>query len=59
MTIRTTCRRCKQPIIAQDEDDLVAQVQFHARDHGGARGKHVPTREHILERVHEHDDQGD
>jgi hypothetical protein len=52
MTITTTCRRCREPIIAEDEDDLVAQVQAHARDHGGARGTHVPTREHILARQH-------
>jgi hypothetical protein len=48
MTISTICRRCKEPIIAVDEDDLVAQVHEHARDHGGAHGKHVPSREHIL-----------
>ena len=48
MSISTICRRCKEPIIAVDEDDLVAQVQEHARHHGGAHGKHVPTREHIL-----------
>ena len=44
MTISTICRRCKEPIIAVDEDDLVAQVHEHARAHG----KHVPSREHIL-----------
>lgn len=48
MTITITCRRCRQPIVAVDEDDLVAQVQEHARDHGGAHGTHVPSREHIL-----------
>jgi len=48
MSMSTICRRCKEPIVAVDEDDLVAQVQEHARDHGGAHGKHVPTREHIL-----------
>ncbi len=48
MTVTTTCKRCRQPIVATDEDDLVAQVQAHARDHGGARGTHIPTREHIL-----------
>ena len=48
MAITVKCRRCKQPIVAEDEDDLVAQVRAHARDHGGARGRHLPTRERIL-----------
>ena len=48
MSISTICPRCKEPIVAVDEDDLVAQAQEHARDHGGAHGRHVPTREHIL-----------
>jgi hypothetical protein len=55
MTISTICKRCREPIIAQDEDDLVAQVRAHARDHGGARGTHIPSREHILNRVRGHD----
>ena len=54
MTITTTCKRCRQPIIATDEDDLVAQVQAHARDHGGARGTHIPTRDHILGHIRRH-----
>lgn len=53
MTITLTCTRCRQPITARDEDDLVAQVQAHARDHGGAHATHIPTREHIL--AHRHD----
>ena len=48
MTISIPCKRCKETIVAVDEDDLVRQVEEHARDHGGARGKHVPTRGHIL-----------
>ncbi len=48
MSMSTICRRCKEPIVAVDEDDLVAQLQEHARHHGGAHGKHVPTRKHIL-----------
>jgi hypothetical protein len=48
MTIRTICRRCKQPIVAESEDDLVDRVMDHVRDHGGAGGTHVPSREHIL-----------
>ena len=54
MTITLTCTRCRKPITARDEDDLVAQVQAHARDHGGAHATHVPTREHIL--THHHKD---
>lgn len=54
MTLTTICKRCREPIIAEDEDDLVAQVQAHARDHGGARGTHIPTREHILSHEHGH-----
>lgn len=52
MTITVTCRRCREPIVAVDEDDLVTQVQAHARDHGGAHSTHVPTREHILANHH-------
>jgi hypothetical protein len=48
MTISITCKRCKELITAEDEDDLMAQVQDHARDHGGARGTHLPSREHVL-----------
>lgn len=55
MTISTMCRRCREPITADDESDLVAQVQAHARDHGGAHGTHIPAREHILA----HLEQGD
>lgn len=48
MTISAPCKRCHEMIVATDEDDLVRQVQEHARDHGGAHGKHIPTRERIL-----------
>ena len=48
MTLSVTCRRCKELITAEDENALVAQVEEHARDHGGAHGRHVPTRERIL-----------
>jgi len=47
MTVSITCKRCKQPIIAEDEDDLIAQVEAQARDHGGAHGT-IPTRQHVL-----------
>ena len=48
MTIEMPCKRCRQMIIAEDEEDLIAQVEAHARDHGGAHGKHVPTPVRIL-----------
>ncbi len=48
MTIRMPCKRCRQTIVAEDEDDLVRQVEEHARDHGGAHGRHVPSRERII-----------
>jgi hypothetical protein len=48
MSVTITCRRCKEPITAEDDDDLIAQVEAHARDHGGAQGRHMPTRERIL-----------
>jgi hypothetical protein len=57
MTISMPCRRCRETIVAQDEDDLVRQVQEHARDHGGAHGTHIPAREHILAHLHAHPDQ--
>jgi hypothetical protein len=52
MSISTICKRCREAIIAEYEDDLVAQIQAHARDHGGADGRHVPSREHILAHLH-------
>lgn len=48
MTISIPCIRCQETIVATDEDDLVRHVEQHARDHGGAHGKHIPTRENIL-----------
>jgi Protein of unknown function (DUF1059) len=47
MTVSVTCKRCDELITAEDEDELVAQVEAHARDHG-AHGAHVPSRERIL-----------
>lgn len=48
MTISIACKRCRELIVATDEDDLVTQVEAHARDHGGARGTHIPARDRIL-----------
>ncbi len=58
MTISVICKRCREPIIAKDEDDLVAQVETHARDHGGAHGAHVPSRDRILAHLRQ-DTEGD
>ena len=47
MTVRITCKRCKELITAEDEDALMAQVGAHARDHGRSHGVHIPSRERI------------
>jgi hypothetical protein len=52
VSLSIICRRCKQPIVAADEDDLMAQVEEHARDHGGAGGTHLPSRQHVLAHLH-------
>jgi hypothetical protein len=59
MTLSVPCPRCHEPITATDEDQLVAQVQAHARDHGGAHGTHVPSRERILAHLHPQDHESD
>jgi len=56
MTISVPCPRCDTVITAEDEDDLVAQVQDHvARDHDMPR---VLPRKHILARLRRHREQG-
>jgi hypothetical protein len=57
MTLSVTCTRCHELLTAEDEDGLVPQVQAHARDHGGAHGAHVPSRERILTHLHRQDPQ--
>lgn len=53
MTISLPCKRCDAVITAEDEDELVAQVQAHAaRDHDLA---HPLSREHILAHLHGED----
>jgi hypothetical protein len=59
MTVGVTCTRCHELITAEDEDELVAQVQTHARDHGGAHGAHIPSRERILAHLHGQDPKED
>ena len=46
MTVSLTCKRCKELIVAEDEDDLMAQVEAHARDHGGPWHPHPHPRAH-------------
>lgn len=52
MTLKIRCKRCGETIAAPDEDDLLRQVQDHARDHGGAHGDHAPSPEHVLDHLH-------
>ncbi len=59
MAVSVTCTRCHELITAADEDELVVQVQTHARDHGGAHGTHVPSPEHILAHLHRQDPEAD
>ncbi|MBA2752428.1 MAG: DUF1059 domain-containing protein [Actinobacteria bacterium] len=44
-----SCRHCGTEVTADDEDELVTQVQTHARSHDG--GPEL-SREHILSRLH-------
>ena len=53
MTITMQCRRCDVVISADDEDDLVAKVQAHARDEHDL--KHDLPRKHILAHLHAQD----
>ena len=48
MTVRMTCKHCRTLITADNEEELVAQVQTHTRDHDGERAL---SREHILARL--------
>jgi hypothetical protein len=59
MAVSLTCTRCQELITAEDQDELVAQVQAHARDHGGAHGQHLPTRERILTHLQRQDAEED
>lgn len=59
MTLSLTCRNCKLAISGEDEDELVAHVQEHVREHGRAQGvTHVPSPEQILARLNRHRDPG-
>lgn len=48
MRFTMTCRHCGEVLRADDEDDLVAQVQAHRRSHD--RGPAL-SRDHILARL--------
>ncbi len=52
MTVSLTCRPCGTLITAESTDELVIQVQTHARDHDGAPEL---SREHILAHLHGED----
>ena len=46
MTISTTCKGCGLELTANDEDELVSEVQAHlAEAHPGG---HAPSREQVL-----------
>lgn len=47
------CPRCERVISANSEEDLVAQVQDHARDDHGVQ--HQLTPKHILAQLHKRD----
>lgn len=52
MTLSLTCKRCNEPITGEDEDELVANVQAHVRDHSRARGiSHDVSRKQVLARL--------
>ncbi len=53
MSITMPCRRCDTMITADDEDDLVAKVQAHARAEHNL--KHDLPRKHILAHLHAQD----
>ncbi|WP_055751195.1 MULTISPECIES: hypothetical protein [Frankia] len=55
MTTSLTCKHCDTTISANDEEDLVAQVQTHVQDHAAAHGRvHTVSRNHVLARLHRH-----
>jgi hypothetical protein len=41
MTWSTACRRCGEPIRAGTDEELVAIVETHARDHGGGHSRYT------------------
>jgi predicted small metal-binding protein len=46
MTISTTCKGCGIELTAEDEDELVSEVQAHIADAHSAG--HTPSREQVL-----------
>jgi hypothetical protein len=59
MTVSVTCTRCHELITADDKDQLVAQVQGHARDHGGTHRGCVPSRVRVPAHLHRRDSEKD
>jgi hypothetical protein len=49
MKLTMTCKHCGKGLDADDEDELVAVVQAHARTHEGGPAL---SRDHILARLH-------
>jgi hypothetical protein len=50
MTVTITCKHCNTVITADDDDDLVVQVQAHVAGHPGEPASAL-TRDHILARL--------
>lgn len=51
MSVHMTCKHCRIELTADDEDQLVVNVQAHAATHDDGHGPAL-TREHILARLH-------
>ena len=45
MTISTTCNGCELELIAEDEDELILQVQAHLAE--APAGGHSPSHEQV------------
>jgi hypothetical protein len=61
MTLSLTCKHCGELIFAEDEDQLVENVQTHAATHGDKpplSRHHILSRFHRLEARREHDRAG-
>jgi predicted small metal-binding protein len=58
LKLNMTCKHCGEVIGADDEDELVSQVQAHARSHDGGpelSREHIQARLHRLERREPHE----
>ena len=52
MTLSLTCNSCNEAITGADEDELVARVQAHVREHSRLHGvSHTLSRDQVLARL--------